>query len=391
MIYTAGELAKLLGVTARTVRFYDEKRLLIPCGYSKGGYRLYNEDSARRLQKIIMLRFLDFSLEQIQKIMQEESLDLTQSLEEQESLLLEKKEHIERMIVAVRDMKTASKEQVWEHMRRIVDITKEREAVIQQYIKDDNLKKRISIHDYSTADIGFYPWMFSKIRLEPNMKILDIGCGNGEFWKKVASMLPQELEIHMVDYSDGMLESAKRTIEEIQAQYPEKKLKFVVEKRDAANFSYPVKGFDRIMANHMLYHIDKDSRLKLYGKIKELLTDKGRFSCSLIGREHLKELHEFVKEYYPEIKVPSAGFDLWLENASEELRDYFKVIEMEEQKNDLMVPHEEMIFEYISSYSKQAGERISQDKELFLKRVRFQMNQDGYMFIHKATGIIICE
>ena len=257
MIYTAGELAKLLGVTARTVRFYDEKKLLMPCGYSKGGYRLYNEDSAKRLQKIIMLRFLDFSLEQIQKIMQEESLDLTQSLEEQESLLLEKKEHIERMIVAVRNMKHASKEQVWEHMRRIVDITKEREEVIQQYIKDDNLKKRISIHDYSTADIGFYPWMFSKICLEPNMKILDIGCGNGAFWKKVASKLPQGLEIHMVDYSDGMLKSVSRTIEEIQAQYSEKKLKFVVEKRDAANFSYPVKGFDRIMANHMLYHIDK--------------------------------------------------------------------------------------------------------------------------------------
>ena len=50
-MYTAGELAKKLGVSARTVRFYDEKDLLNPCGYSEAGYRLYNEESAERLQK----------------------------------------------------------------------------------------------------------------------------------------------------------------------------------------------------------------------------------------------------------------------------------------------------------------------------------------------------
>ena len=40
MRYTAGELAKKLGVSARTVRFYDEKELLQPCDYSESGYRL---------------------------------------------------------------------------------------------------------------------------------------------------------------------------------------------------------------------------------------------------------------------------------------------------------------------------------------------------------------
>jgi len=57
-MYTAGELAKKLGVSARTVRFYDEKDLLNPCGYSEAGYRLYNEESAERLQKILMLKLI---------------------------------------------------------------------------------------------------------------------------------------------------------------------------------------------------------------------------------------------------------------------------------------------------------------------------------------------
>jgi len=392
MQYTAGELAKKLGVTARTVRFYDEKKLLIPCDYSESGYRLYNDDSALRLQKILMLKFMDFSLEQICEIMKEDAAtDIRESLKEQELMLIEKKEHIERIIDAVRKTKNSSDNELWENMRHIIEMTKDREYVIKQYMKDDNLNKRISIHEYSTAKESLAKWMFDRLELAPGMKVLDIGCGTASFWQNVAPQLPEGLEIHLTDYSEGMLESAGRTVREIMEDYPEKKLKFVVDKRDATKFDYPVSGFDRIMANHMLYHIAKESRLQLYRKINELLLPEGRFSCSLIGRSHMKELHDFVNEYYPEIAVPSSFFDIWLENASEELADYFNISLVEEQKNDLLVPDEELVYEYVSSYSKSAAELIGADKELFLERVRDRMDADGYMFIHKSTGMIVCD
>lgn len=44
-LYTAGELAKLAGVSLRTIRFYDVKGLLKPVSYSEAGYRYYNQDS----------------------------------------------------------------------------------------------------------------------------------------------------------------------------------------------------------------------------------------------------------------------------------------------------------------------------------------------------------
>lgn len=414
MTYTAGELAKKLGVSARTVRFYDEKNLLSPQDYSEAGYRLYDDESAERLQKILMLRFMDFSIEQIAEIMQEEHFDVKESLDEQERLLLAKKEHIEQILAAVQKTKAileqnrnekelpetakdaenvgtdTARQDFWENMRRIVEIAKKREYAAKQYENDHNLRSRISIHDYSTSPVGFYPWMFEKIALAPNMKVLDIGCGNGAFWRSTAALLPEDLELHLVDYSSGMLEATDKNMREIQERFPEKRLRYTLDKRDAADFSYPVSGFDRIMANHLLFHIGRDARLSLYQKISALLKENGRFSCSLIGRTHMHELHELVRKYYPEIKIPSDSFDIVMENAAQELSGYFTILTDEEQKNDLLVPDAEAVFDYVASYSAEAKKVIQRDKELFLSRVRKGMNEDGLYYIHKSTGMLVC-
>ena len=391
MQYTAGELAKLLGVSSRTIRFYDEKKLLIPCGYSDSGYRLYDEQSVQRLQKIMMLKFMNFSLEQIAGIIQNDGGDIRESLREQELMLIEKKEHILRIIDAVRKTENSSDEEFWDNMLRTIKITREREEVVAQYATDENLINRISIHNFSTSKQSFYSWLLERIELKENMKILDIGCGNAYFWKRVAKDLPKNLEIHLVDYSEGMIKSAKKSVNDILKEYPEKCLKFVVDKRDATDFSYPVSGFNRIMANHVLFHMSKDSRIQLYHKIQALLTKGGRFSCSLIGKNHTKEINDFIEEYYPSIGVASEKFDILLENAEEELQKYFKVLKVEEQDNDLLVPDEETIFNYVTSYSQTAKEIISKEKELFLERVCLKKNMDGCMYIHKSTGNVVCE
>ncbi len=391
MRYTAGELAKKLGVSARTVRFYDEKELLHPCDYSESGYRLYDDDSVVRLQKILMLKYMDFSLEQIAEMMKDGNMDMQKSLEEQEALLLDKKEHITRLIEAIRKTKNSNEEEFWPNLRHVIELTRDREYVITQYKNDDNLKKRISIHDYSTADTEWFHWLFEKEQIKAGMKILDIGCGNATFWKRVADLLPSDLEIHLVDYSDGMLSSARAVVAEILEKYPEKNLRFMIDKRDATDFSYPTSGFDLIMANHMLYHVACESRLQLYPKIKNLLAKDGKFTCTLIGEGHMRELHDFVNEFYPSIKFPSSGFDIWLETAKNELESFFDVLSVEEHKNDLYVPDEELIFNYVESYSDEARELINGDKEAFFKRVQSKMNEDGVMYIHKSTGVVICK
>ena len=66
-IYTAGELGRLTGVSARTIRFYDKKALLKPVGYSDSGYRLYNQESILQLQRIRVLQYIGLSLDEIRE------------------------------------------------------------------------------------------------------------------------------------------------------------------------------------------------------------------------------------------------------------------------------------------------------------------------------------
>lgn len=54
--YTTGEIAKLCGVSVRTVQYYDERGILIPSELSEGGRRLYSEDDYKKLKIICFLR-----------------------------------------------------------------------------------------------------------------------------------------------------------------------------------------------------------------------------------------------------------------------------------------------------------------------------------------------
>ena len=67
--YTTGEVAKLCGVTVRTVQYYDTRGILEPTELSEGGRRLYSEDDLKRMRVICFLRDLGFSIDNISKLL----------------------------------------------------------------------------------------------------------------------------------------------------------------------------------------------------------------------------------------------------------------------------------------------------------------------------------
>ncbi len=89
--YTTGELAKLCGVTVRTVQYYDTRGILVPSELSEGGRRLYSEEDLKRMKTICFLRELGLPINSIFQLLSEEDPGSVISLllEQQETLLKE--------------------------------------------------------------------------------------------------------------------------------------------------------------------------------------------------------------------------------------------------------------------------------------------------------------
>ena len=111
--YTTGEIARLCGVSVRTVQYYDSRGILTPGALSEGGRRLYSEADVRRLRIICFLRGIGLSIGSIAELLREEdpgsviALLLTQQREQLEGELREKRaqldavEGMEREILAM--------------------------------------------------------------------------------------------------------------------------------------------------------------------------------------------------------------------------------------------------------------------------------------------------
>lgn len=98
--YTTGEIAKLCGVTVRTVQYYDTRNILVPSELSEGGRRLYSEDDVKRMKIICFLRDLGLPINSIAQLLSEEHpeavIDLLLEQQEQE-LRQELKERQEKL------------------------------------------------------------------------------------------------------------------------------------------------------------------------------------------------------------------------------------------------------------------------------------------------------
>lgn len=67
--YSIGDVAKMLNMTTRAIRFYDQKDLVKPESIGENGYRYYGEEQIQKLELINYLRELNFSIKQIKQLL----------------------------------------------------------------------------------------------------------------------------------------------------------------------------------------------------------------------------------------------------------------------------------------------------------------------------------
>jgi DNA-binding transcriptional MerR regulator len=101
MSFTVGSVARLAGVTVRTLHHYDEIGLLSPGGRSDAGYRRYDDADLERLQRILFYRELGFGLDEIRTVISDGTADASAHLRQQHAMLLDRIERLRRMAAAV--------------------------------------------------------------------------------------------------------------------------------------------------------------------------------------------------------------------------------------------------------------------------------------------------
>lgn len=99
--YQVREFAKRSGVTIRTLHHYDQLGLLTPAETTESGYRLYSDRDFRRLQQIVTLKFIGFSLKQIKDLLDGERYDVAEMLRFQRGVLESKRHALEMAIQAI--------------------------------------------------------------------------------------------------------------------------------------------------------------------------------------------------------------------------------------------------------------------------------------------------
>ena len=130
IFYTTGELAEIAGITYKSIRIYVEKGLLTPDKITESGYKLFSRRSVEKLQRILMFKYLDFTLEEIGQMLEYENIQ--ESLGKQLELIELKITHLNQIKKAVEDMQSLSDEKNWDKMLDIMKLTSQREEVIKQ-------------------------------------------------------------------------------------------------------------------------------------------------------------------------------------------------------------------------------------------------------------------
>ncbi len=144
--FTVSRFAESAGVTVRALHHYDRLGLLKPSGRTGAGYRLYTSRDLARLQQIVTLKFIGFSLEQIREILDRKPFDLRSALQSQRAIIGEKRRHLGTVVRAIEAAERAlarSRGSDWEKFRKIIEVIEMQNNTdwMKQYYGDKAWKK----------------------------------------------------------------------------------------------------------------------------------------------------------------------------------------------------------------------------------------------------------
>ncbi len=384
--YSSGEFARMAHVTVRTIRYYDSQNILKPSLVTETGARFYTEKDLARLQQILLLKYLGFSLDDIKELTIDDAdyHFLLESLNIQLGLVRDRIEQMQLVEKAILDTSKAIQSEKsidWSQMLHLIHLTNMEKSLKNQYQNASNIASRIHLHSlYSCNKKGWFPWILEHCKLKNGLHILELGCGDGSLW--ISSSLPKNIHITLSDLSEGMIRDAKRTI-----GFNDSRFCFRV--FDAHNIPFGAQSFDLIIANHMLFYCNDIPQI--CSEAKRVLKPDGKFLCSTYGKNHMKEITNLVKQFDSRIVLSADKLyeKFGKENGQEILSSSFSHIKWHSYEDSLFVPEVEPLVSYILSCHGNQNQYILDRYKDFYDFTKKKIG-DG-LHITKEAGIFICE
>lgn len=385
--YTSGEFAEKAHVSIRTIRYYDQKNLLKPAARAKGGARRYTDQDFAKLQQILLLKYLGFSLSEIREmtIGSGDAQVLLNSLQIQKRLAEERLEEMKNVITAIDSTSQAlkSNRQVdWSQMLKLIHLTAMDQSLSMQYKNATNISARIRLHrNYSVNQEGWFPWLFSNLHLKPGMKILELGAGNGALWSQNIAKVSKNVTIVLSDISEGILADARKTI----GDHPQ----FQYSVFNAQKIPFADNTFDLVIANHMLFYCDDIP--KALQEVRRVLKSGATFTCSTYSQKHMHEITDLVQNYNANIVLSSTNLyeRFGLDNGRQILQPYFKDISCHKYQDAIELSDSMPIISYILSCHGNQNSILLDHYQDFKQYVEKQV-KDGF-HITKDAGFFSCK
>lgn len=386
--YSSGEFAKMAHITKKTLRYYDEHHILKPSFLTESGARFYSDEDFARLQQILLLKYLGFSLDDIREMTISDSdyHFMADSLNLQLKLVQDRIEQLQIVENAIKDTAKAIAEEHtidWNQMLNLIHLTGMEKSLKNQYQNASNISSRINLHSvYSANKQGWFPWLFEQCQLKPGMQILEIGCGDGSLWLENNTRIPSDISVTLTDVSGGMLRDARRAI---TGTLHNEDARFQFRVVDAQKIPFADESFDLVIANHVLFYCENLDYV--CEEVSRVLKKDGIFLCSTYGQNHMKEISQLVADFDDRIVLSAEKlYDRFgKENGKQLLSKYFSDISWISYDDHLNVTEPEPLISYVLSCHGNQNQYIIDHYKDFRSFVK-KKTEKGF-YITKDAGV----
>jgi len=258
----------------------------------------------------------------------------------------------------------------------------------KQYSAADKYKARIALTTrFRTNPVSRLKWIFDRFPKSDGLRILELGSGTGLFWLANRAGIRPSWTITLSDYSAGMLAECRSQLVGVKAN-------FDFEVIDARNIGHPDGTFDLVLANNMLYHLDK--RESALEGMRRVLKSRGMFVASTLGDRDNEELDELLYDFLSakgrRFRFRASAFSM--ENGFDQLRRVFRHVEVERYEDSLSIDEAKPIVDYYLSFNDMyeglvvLPDEYAAEFEEYLSGI---LRERGRISASKRSGVFVCE